>query len=205
MTISSVAKKMTLSVLGAACLAVGTINSAQAAELVSNGGFESGDFSGWTQSGNPGFTGVTNSVANSGNSSAFFGPVGSPGFLSQSLATVTGASYLLSFFLQNYGGTPSLFQALIDGSPVFSQIDAPAQPFTLYNYNFVAAGASTNLAFAFRQDPSFFYLDDVSVSGVAGVPTPALLPALLGMGAAAIRKRKGEAAEAEAEAVEVNA
>jgi hypothetical protein len=33
------------------------------------------------------------------------------------------------------------------------------------------------------------------------VPTPALLPALLGMGAAALRKRKGEAAEAEQEAV----
>lgn len=33
------------------------------------------------------------------------------------------------------------------------------------------------------------------------VPTPALLPGLLGLGAAALRKRKGEGAEAEAEAV----
>ena len=46
-----------------------------------------------------------------------------------------------------------------------------------------------------------------STTSIVGVPTPALLPALLGMGAAAIRKRKGEAAEAESEteAVEVNA
>jgi hypothetical protein len=35
----------------------------------------------------------------------------------------------------------------------------------------------------------------------AAVPTPALLPALLGMGAAALRKRKGEAVESEQETV----
>lgn len=43
-------------------------------------------------------------------------------------------------------------------------------------------------------------------SGIRGtsIPTPALLPGLLGFGAAALRKRKGEAVtEAEAEAVEV--
>jgi hypothetical protein len=41
---------------------------------------------------------------------------------------------------------------------------------------------------------------------IAAVPTPALLPGLLGMGAAAIRKkRKGENSEATPETVEVNA
>jgi hypothetical protein len=35
------------------------------------------------------------------------------------------------------------------------------------------------------------------------VPTPALLPALLGMGAAALRKRKDEAAEPEQDVVKV--
>jgi hypothetical protein len=38
-------------------------------------------------------------------------------------------------------------------------------------------------------------------SSTVNVPTPALLPALLGMGAAALRKRKGEAAELEQETV----
>jgi hypothetical protein len=42
---------------------------------------------------------------------------------------------------------------------------------------------------------------NLTSSATAAVPTPALLPALLGMGAAALRKRKGDAAEAEQEAV----
>jgi hypothetical protein len=41
-------------------------------------------------------------------------------------------------------------------------------------------------------------IDNVAGGVATAVPTPALLPALLGMGAAALRKRKGEAAEPEA-------
>jgi hypothetical protein len=40
----------------------------------------------------------------------------------------------------------------------------------------------------------------VPVASQVAVPTPALLPALLGMGAAALRKRKGEEVEAEVKA-----
>ena len=42
-------------------------------------------------------------------------------------------------------------------------------------------------------------------STVTAVPTPALLPGLLGFGVAAFRRRKGEATEAEKETVEVKA
>jgi hypothetical protein len=40
---------------------------------------------------------------------------------------------------------------------------------------------------------------------IVAVPTPALLPAAIGFGAAMLRKRKGEQAEAEKETAEVNA
>ena len=72
---------------------------------------------------------------------------------------------------------------------------------TLVSGNTILGSGSINVTrnVAFNQS-------NTTIVGTA-VPTPALLPALLGMGAAAIRKRKDEAAEAEfeAEAVEVNA
>lgn len=51
--------------------------------LVGNCGFETGDFTHWSVSGNSGFTGVTGgSYAYSGNYAAYLGPVGSDVYLS---------------------------------------------------------------------------------------------------------------------------
>ena len=58
------------------------------ANLVVNGGFETGNFSGWTQTGNTGFGGVECPGAGfveEGSCDAFFGPVGSVGGISQTV------------------------------------------------------------------------------------------------------------------------
>ena len=59
-------------------------------------GFEKGDFTDWTQSGNTDFNGVTGKFfgtpPHSGKFQAFFGSFDSHGFLSQNLATTPGAS-----------------------------------------------------------------------------------------------------------------
>src|SRR5713226_6733032 len=80
------------------------------ANLITNPGFETGDFSGWIQFGNVGFTGVDGGLPHSGSFAAFLGPVGSLGFLSQTLATTPGIRYDLRFFLLSDGGLPNEFQ-----------------------------------------------------------------------------------------------
>ena len=89
---------------------------ALSAPLVANGDFETGDFTGWTQSGNLGFTGVGTSPVHSGTYAAFLGPVGSLGYLSQILTTSPGGIYDLSFWLENGGGTPNEFQVTWGGT-----------------------------------------------------------------------------------------
>lgn len=173
------------------------ICDAIAGNLVSNCGFETGDFSDWTLSGNTSFTVVASNIdgflPNSGDFFAALGPFGSDGFLSQILTTVPGQEYTLSWYLGSDGQTPNDFDAEIDGVTLFSQVDLPSTggSYVPYSETFTAAGSSTLLTFSFRNDFGFLALDDVSAVVVA-VPEPAsigLLMAALGAVGWRLRKR----------------
>ena len=158
------------------------------ANLIVNGGFETGDFTGWTRSGNTGFTSVSLGNPHAGIYAARLGPIGSDGYLLQSafFTTTVGALYNVDFWLFSDGRTPNDFGALYFGgvpTTLVSLTNIPAQPYTLYHTVVRANSTSGNLEFRFRNDPSFLWLDDVSVNAV--VPEPGTLM-LLGSGLAGI-------------------
>lgn len=135
-----------------------------------NGGFETGNFSGWAQSGNSGFTSVTTNprYVHSGTFGAQLGPIGPDGFLSQTLETIPGKAYIVSFSLRADAGTPNDFNASWGAVPFFSQVDMPPGEWTSFTFTEVATGPSTILQFGFAHDPAYLGLDDISV--VAGPP-----------------------------------
>ena len=143
------------------------IPSGKAGELVQNGGFETA-FTGWTQSGNDGATLLsTNALyVHSGTNGAQLGPFGSLGFISQTLATTPGASYVLSFWLDSptNGLTPNEFLVSWNGATLFGQINLPAIGWTNLQFSVTATGTTAVLQFGFRDDPSYFGLDDISVA-----------------------------------------
>ena len=186
--------KMVLGAMVAALgVAVGISGPAHAVELVTNGSFESGDFTGWTLAGNTGFTGVECpgvgfAGPGDGACDAFLGPVGSNGTPSQTLNTMPGRFYNINFDFQPDGGTPSNFSAVWDAQPaLFSVTNPPGSAYQILHFTALATAATTSLTFSFRDDPGFLKLDSVSVA----VPEPGSM-ALLGIGMAGLwwRRRK---------------
>jgi hypothetical protein len=191
-----------LSALAGAALCL-IASQASSTELVTNGGFESGDFSGWTLivTGDPSFVAVDTVAPNSGNYGAYFG---SPSTLSQTInQTVSGQTYTVSFWLQvesdpNGLATPNSFSANFGGSTLLSFQNSPAIGYTFYTFDVTAPQNNALLAFALSDVPAFLDLDDVSVTPLtAAVPEPStwamMILGFCGVGFMAYRRRNQSA------------
>jgi hypothetical protein len=192
--------------------------SAFAQNLVTNGGFELGSPGGVGFGGFPGWTPVNEGVAHfnsgssftflddgsyslvvagphSGNYMADFGSMGMATGIQQAVATTPGGTYEVSFWLANDDGADPLkgsFTSILVTFGTSTLINTTNQPrfgYTFYDFLVTASGPSSMLGFDIRQDPNYYYLDDVSVKQVPEPGSLALLCSGLGLGAGFIKKR----------------
>jgi hypothetical protein len=172
---------------------VGAALSAHAQNIVVNPGFETSTLPPWTDTGDTSFTAVINFSQHSGNYCLESGPGTSDGFIDQTLPTLGGGqAYNVSFWLSNADSSGNnRFGMSLGGVILVPETSAlPAFAYTQYTFTNVVPGANADLHFIFYNPPSYFYLDDVSVSAV---PEPGTL-GLIALGAlglvGAVRKRR---------------
>jgi Pro-kumamolisin, activation domain/Viral BACON domain len=181
----------------------GRVQNRQVALQAGNAGFETGDFSDWSASGQAAnnfvdsidastFNGVSALpgiddalFVHSGIYGAFLGQTRSLGSLSQTLATVPGQRYQLSLWLDNpASGLPNEFQVLWDGASLFDQTNLGPFAWTNLQYVVTATGTNAVLQLRFRNDQAAFGLDDITVQAS---PSPRLQEVVQSNGAISFR------------------
>ncbi|MEH1910497.1 MAG: DUF642 domain-containing protein [Nostoc sp.] len=161
-----------------------TYKSAAQAEgqnLIINGGFESDPLAdpnnpnitnshvtGWVKSGDPiDISGITiSNFPKTGNQGLSLGAFSGISYISQTIHTVPGQDYQLTYYLASTEEAPELkneFKVFIGGKTVSVKNNTPFQPYTQYTLDFKAKGRSTEIKFGSIAKYAFLYLDDVSV------------------------------------------
>lgn len=191
----------------ATMLAVSTIALSTAAaatagtNLIVNGGFETGDFTGWitNPSGYPEYI-VTYPVESGFYAAQIAGYSYNVDTLSQAVTTTPGRSYTLSFGYWQDPATPNGINVTWDGNSVYSTTDTNTG-LAFWNITTTVVGQGSDmLVFTAYNDPAFTYLDDVSLT--SSVPEPGawslLLLGLGGLGLALRARRQARGAAAAA-------
>lgn len=161
--------------------------------LVQNGGFETGDFTGWTLVGD-GIIGnmIYNVVAalgefpdtvHSGFWGAFLGQGGYTATLDQTMVTQSGTWYQLSFWFANpSAGSNQLFSVAWNGISLLAMTNPPVFEWTHFTQAVYASGTNGTLHFAVENDSNYFGLDDVSVTAIPPVQFQSVSATTNGLG-----------------------
>jgi hypothetical protein len=173
--------------IGGVMLGIGGCMPAHA-EFLTNGSFETGDFTGWTYGtlGDPTATSVVPSIFPFNGQGAQDGNyyVGVAAFvadnasLSQSFHDIAGQTLRISGWVSGDGGAPSVVTLSFNGVAGVTVDPVPNQLWTLYSFTTTASGFDT-FSVGFGNDPGQLALDNFSVSSVSAVPEPATWALLL--------------------------
>ncbi|GAQ90005.1 hypothetical protein KFL_005890010, partial [Klebsormidium nitens] len=171
------------------CVAV-----AAGANLITNGGFETNSFTGWTKAGTTNFFFVYHNLtdlaadqdavqgaqpdtyAPTSRSGYYAAAFGSPGSIAQAVATTSGVTYTVTFLFgvgSNSGkATPNSLTVTAGSTTIFTMSSTPQQDFVSYSAVFTASSTSTTVKFALTDNPSSLHLDDIAVSPPSPPPPP---------------------------------
>jgi hypothetical protein len=204
-------------------LLTGTAFEAEAAQYIVNGGFEDGNFTGWTVvDSTPGCTtclavdSLSSGVGYGPNSGTYFAYLGTnpASTISQTFADTAGQTLAVSFYYASNGDlnppppNSNELQALFNGTAKFTGTNIASTgtivgtTIPLYvevTFDVTATGLDT-LSFSSFDVPSALALDDVTVTSVpSATPLPAALPLFAGgLGALGLlgwrKKRKNASA-----------
>jgi len=144
--------------------------------LVVNGGFETGDFTGWTVSD----TSLTTAGSLGPHSGIHEADLGNRSLstLQQSIPTVAGTAYTVDLWIGRLGqlaGGDAFSLAVGFAGTTFVNLTALTlplnSPYAEYSASIIAASTSSPLIITYVDQPSYILIDDVSVT--AAVPEPA--------------------------------
>ena len=170
--------------------------------LLTNGGFETGDFTGWTLVGNSVVNGrhgqpatIYNAVesassyplvVHAGNYGAFLGDV-QLATISQTIPTIPGRYYLVSLWMDNpsASGTQQFVVRWNTNSAsvntIYSLTSPPALTWTNLQFMVLATSTSTVLQLGAENNDNYFGLDDISVTAIPPLKFQSAAPGANGL------------------------
>lgn len=153
-----------------------------AQNLVANGSFETGDFTGWTAPGESYPEVVATTFAADGVYSAeIAGYAYAPDTLSQQIATASGQTYRIHFdYLWDITQSDTLNSIALNwnGDLLFQQENVVDDSYQWHSYTGLVTGTGSDLLkFTAANDPGYVWVDNVSLTAV---PEPAAWTLMVG-------------------------